>query len=145
VHAPTEDKSDDIEGYLYEELERVFNQFPKYHMKILLEDFNAKIGREGVFKPTLANESLLKISDDNGVRIVNYASSTNLIGKSTTFPHRNICTYTWTSPDRRTHNQTDHILIDKRRDSNSVDVRSFRGADCDSDHYLLVAKVRDCQ
>jgi hypothetical protein len=44
VHAPTEDKIDDVKGSFYEELERVFNKFPKYHMKILL-DFNAKVGR----------------------------------------------------------------------------------------------------
>jgi hypothetical protein len=34
-------------------------------------------------------------------------------------------------------------LIDKRRHSNILDVRSFRGADCDTDHYLVVAKLRD--
>jgi hypothetical protein len=34
-------------------------------------------------------------------------------------------------------------LIDRRRHSNILDVRSFRGADCDSDHYLVVAKVRE--
>jgi hypothetical protein len=37
----------------YEELEYVFNKFPKYHMKILLGDFNAKVGREDIFKPTV--------------------------------------------------------------------------------------------
>jgi hypothetical protein len=31
----------------------VFDQFPKYHMKILLGDFNAKVGREDIFKPTM--------------------------------------------------------------------------------------------
>jgi hypothetical protein len=45
VHAPTEDKSDDIKDRFYEELEQVFDKFPKYHMKILLGDFNAKVGR----------------------------------------------------------------------------------------------------
>jgi endonuclease/exonuclease/phosphatase family metal-dependent hydrolase len=43
----------------------------------------------------------------------------------------------------KTHNQIDHILVDRRRRSNVLDVPSFRAADCDSDHYLVVAKVRE--
>jgi exonuclease III len=52
VHAPTEDKTDDVKDSFYEELEHIFDKFPKYHMKILLGDFNAKVGREDIFKPT---------------------------------------------------------------------------------------------
>jgi len=117
--------------------------FPKYHMKILLGDFNAKVGRENIFKPTIGNKSLHQESNDSGVRIVNFATSKNLVVKSRMFPHRNIHKYTWTSPDGKTHNQIDHILIDRRWHSSVLDVRSFRGADCDTDHYLVVAKVRE--
>jgi hypothetical protein len=95
-----------------EELERVFDKFPKYRMKILLGDFNDKVGREDIFKPTIGNESLHEISNGNGVRLVNFATSKNLRVKSTMFPHRNIHKYIWSSPDGNTHNQIDHILVD---------------------------------
>jgi exonuclease III len=52
VHAPWEDKGDNVTDSFYEELGRVFDQFPRYYMKILLSDFNAKVGRENIFKPT---------------------------------------------------------------------------------------------
>ncbi|PNF13747.1 hypothetical protein B7P43_G14087 [Cryptotermes secundus] len=59
------------------------------------------------------------------------------------FPHRNIHKFTRTSPEGKIHNQIDHILIDRRRHSSILDVRSFRAAACDTDHYLVVAKVRE--
>jgi hypothetical protein len=59
------------------------------------------------------------------------------------FPHCNIHKYTWTSPDGKTHSQIVHILVDRRSHSNELDAQSFSAADCDSDHYLVVAKVRE--
>jgi exonuclease III len=47
-NAPTEDKTDDMKNNFYEELQHVFNKFPKYRMKILLGDFNANAGREDI-------------------------------------------------------------------------------------------------
>ena len=41
VHAPSEEKCDEAEDTFYEELEQVFDQFPKYHIKMLLGDFQA--------------------------------------------------------------------------------------------------------
>jgi hypothetical protein len=67
VHAPSEDKSDDSKDSFYEELEQVFDHFPRYHMKILLRDLNANVGRENIFKPTIGNDSLHQDSNDNGV------------------------------------------------------------------------------
>jgi endonuclease/exonuclease/phosphatase family metal-dependent hydrolase len=118
-------------------LEHVFDHFPKYHIKILLGDFNAKVGRENIFKPTIGNQD----NNDNGVRIVKFGTSQNPVVTSTMFQHRNIHKYTWTSTDGETHNQIDHVLIDRRWHSNILDVRSFREVDCDTDHYLVMAKL----
>ena len=72
----------------------MFDHFPKYHMKILLGDFNAKVGGENIFKSTVGNENLLRDSNDNGVKIMNFATSKKVVVKNIIFPHRNIQTYT---------------------------------------------------
>jgi hypothetical protein len=56
VHAARQEKSDDSKDSFYEELQKVFDYFPKYHMKILL-NFNAKVVRENIFKLIIWNES----------------------------------------------------------------------------------------
>ena len=63
-------------------------------MKIILGDFNAKVGRENIFKPTIGNESLHQDdnnnnnnNNNNSVRIVHLATSKNLVVKTTIFPH----------------------------------------------------------
>jgi len=99
------------------------------------------VGGEFIFKPTIGNASLHQNGNDNGVRIVKFATSKQSV-VNTILPHLNIHKYTWTSPDGKTHNQIDHILmIDRRWHSNIPDVRCFRGADCDTNHYLEVTKL----
>jgi hypothetical protein len=113
-------------------------------MTIVLGGFKAKVGRDNIFKRTIGNESLNQDSNDNGVRTVNFATSNYLVVKSTMFPHRNIQKYTWTSPYGKTHNQIVHIftMINMRLYSSIPTVKSFRGAERDTDHYLVTAKVR---
>jgi hypothetical protein len=72
VHATSKD---DSKYCFYEEIEEVFDLFPNYRMKILLREFNVKLGRENIFKPTIENESLPQGSSDTGVRIANSATS----------------------------------------------------------------------
>jgi exonuclease III len=55
IHAPTEDKTDNVKDSFYEEMEHVFDKFPKYHMKVLLGDFNARVGKEDIFILTVGN------------------------------------------------------------------------------------------
>ena len=84
AHAPSEEKCNVSKDSFYEELERVFDHFPKYHKKYILGDFSTKVGREDIFKPTIGNESLHQDSNDNGVRLVNFAASKKKRGKETT-------------------------------------------------------------
>jgi hypothetical protein len=101
------------------------------------------LGRKNILKLTIGNGSLYQDSFDNGVSIVIFAIYKNLVVKSTMFPHQNIHNYTWTSLDGQTHKHSNHVLIDRRWNSSILDVRSFRGADFDTDHYLVVANVRE--
>jgi len=63
--------------------------------------------------------------------------------KARSFRKKNILKYTWSSPDGKIHNQIDHILIDRRWHSSILDFRPFRGADYDTDHSPVAAKVRE--
>ena len=110
VHTPRQAIRYDSKHNSCEELEQVFDHFPKYNLKIFLGDFNTKFGREDIFKPTIWNESLHQDSNDSSIRITNFATSKILVVKSMMFPHRNFHKYTWTSPDGKTHNQIDHMM-----------------------------------
>jgi hypothetical protein len=57
------------------------------------------------------------------------------------FTHHNIHKYSRIS-DGKPNDQADHVLVDKRRHSSTVDIGSFRNAGCDTDHYLVVKKSR---
>jgi hypothetical protein len=77
-------------------------------MKILPGHFNAKLGRKDIFKTTTWNENLPQDSNDNGVRIVNFAKSKNLVVKGAMFQIRNIHTHTCLSPNEKTHIWNSH-------------------------------------
>jgi hypothetical protein len=95
-------------------------------VKILLGNFSSKVGRVDIFKAIIGSDSLHKINNDNGVKIVNFASSKNLLVKDTVFSFCNIHKNTLTSPEGKPHNQIDHVLIDIRWHPNIVDVQSVR-------------------
>jgi hypothetical protein len=59
------------------------------------------------------------------------------------FPHRNTQKFAWASPNGKTQNRVKYNLIDSHRYSSLLEDRSFRAADCDTNHYLVVAKCRD--
>lgn len=140
VHAPTEEKEDNVKEQFYDLLERVYDQSPAHDIKIIMGDVNAQIGQEGAYMPTIGKHSLHQITNDNGNRIIQFATSKNMVIKSTYFPHKNIHKGTWMSPDKTTVNQIDHVVIDGRHSSNILDVRSY-SPNIDSDHFLVKSKL----
>lgn len=142
VYAPTNLADDETKDSFYEDLENVFDEIPCYDAKIFLGDFNAKVGKEEAFIPTIGRYSKHEVSNDNGIRLITFAASKSMVIRSTMFPHKDIHKGTWKSPDGKTVNQIDHVVVDTRHKNIIEDVRTFRGADCDSDHYLLFTKIK---
>jgi len=110
VHAQTNEKMEEIKEF-YNLLEQNINQIARSDIKIILGDFNAKVGKESIYKPTIV--------------------------RSTMFLHKHIHKETWSSADDRTVNQIDHVLISNRFRSAITDIRALRGPDIGSDYNLL--------
>ena len=58
-------QDNDIKDSFYEEIEQQFDQLPVYHIKILLGDFNARVGQENIFQPIIGNKSIYLESNNN--------------------------------------------------------------------------------
>jgi len=103
----------------------------------MLGDFNAKVGKENIYKPTMGNESLHNETNNNGIKMIQFAISNGLNIRHTMFPHKDIHKVKWYSAYDRTANQIDHVLISDRFRSAITDIRALRGPDIESDHNLL--------
>jgi len=104
-------------------------------------DFNAKVGKDSIYKPTIGNESLHSETNNNRIKMIQFAISNGLNVRST-FPHKDIYKETQYSADGRTANQIDHVLISNRFSSAITDIRALRGPDIESDHYLLKINLK---
>jgi hypothetical protein len=127
IHAPTNDSEEEAKDHFYEQLEWAYAACPSH-------DVNAKVGREIVHQPTIGKHSLHESTNENGLRLVDYAAGRQIAIKNTYFMHKRIHLQTWHSPDGHTFNQIDYCLIDARHFSDVLDVMAQRDANIDSDH-----------
>ena len=143
VHANTNETEGEVKDEWYEQLQEVLDKVPKHDLTILLGDLNAKVGREiEAFQGVLGRHSLRPHSNDNGIRLATLAMHNNFVIGGTVFPHKDVHKGTWISPGGRIVNQIDHILIKRKFRSSLLDTRVMRSADCDSDHMLVIGKIR---
>jgi len=112
------------------------NQIAGSDIKIIFGDFNAKVGKESIYKPTIGNESLHNETSNNRRKMIQFAISKGLNIRSAMFPHKDIHKETWYSADGRTANQINHVLINNIFRSAVTDIRALRGPDIGSDHNL---------
>jgi len=65
-----------------------------------------------------------------------------MIVMSTQFQHKQIHKGAWRSPDHNIVNQIDHVLVNQNKKEAIEDVRSLRGPNIDSDHFLLKTTLK---
>lgn len=142
IYAPTETNTDEEKEHFYEELEEMLEVIPREDLVIVLGDCNARIGKESIISQVAGKHTIHEKTNDNGIRLCGLAAKMNLIISSTKFEHPIEHKVTWISPDKKTQAQIDHVLVGRRRQSSVMDVRTYRGACADSDHFMVTATIR---
>jgi hypothetical protein len=83
AHTPTEDKEEEEKDQFYYLLNRTYDKAPSNDIKMVIGYLNAKIGKEGIYKGRVGEQSLHTDSNDNGQRITNFATGRNMAMRST--------------------------------------------------------------
>ena len=82
------------------------------------------------------------IRNEAGQRLREFCQENALVITNTVFQQHKRRLYTWTSPDGQHRSQIDYILCSQRWKSSIQSAKTRPGADCGSDHELLIAKFR---
>ena len=142
VYAPTEEADMEKKDEFYNKLQEQLSNVPNHDVLILMGDFNAKVGPDNGGSEKNMGKHGLGTRNENGDKFVELCVENDLIIGGTLFQHKTIHKETWTSPDGRTKNQIDHIAINQRWRTALQDVKAIRGADIDSDHHLVLCKLK---
>ncbi|KAL9979214.1 hypothetical protein ACROYT_G016844 [Oculina patagonica] len=143
VYAPTNDADTDEKDGFCELLQQVYDRTPRDDIIITMGDWNAKLGHqlEGE-NGVVGKHGLGSDRSDNGERFIEFCAANNMAITTTMFPYKDIHKFTWTSPDKRTRNEIDHIAVNGIPKRSVQDVRAFRGANVGRDHNFVVGNIR---
>ena len=142
-YAPTNEAEDVNKEEFYDKLSCILEK--KHSSKditILMGDMNAKVGQANDGYTQIMGTHGEGVMNENGEMFADFCLDHNLVIGGTIFPHKPVHKLTWTSPDNRTQNQIDHICINGKFRRSLLDVRVKRGADVNSDHHLVIAKLQ---
>ena len=107
---------------------------------MLIGDFNAKVGGNQFDTwPEVVGRYGLGLGNDRGSHLLQFCAINKLIIGNTLFRHNETRRFTWMSPDGKSKNQIDYIIIQEKLKSSLKNCRSYQSADIGSDHSLVVA------
>ena len=140
VYAPTSDCEDEEVEKLYQEINNGIQQTKSGEVLCVMGDFNAKVGKEKYEK--IIGTYGLGNRNERGDRLIEFCQQNKLCVVNTWFQQPTRRLYTWNSPGGTTRNQIDYILINDRFRNNVKQVKTYPGADINSDHIPVVMKLK---
>ena len=140
VYAPTSERDEDEVDEFYDKVDEVLDQCKNHEITIVMGDVNAKVG-EGRLGEAVGPFGLGE-RNERGERWANWCTERQQMVMNTWFRQHPRRLWTWMSPGDRARNQIDYMTINKRYRNAVTKVRTYPGADCDSDHVPVVADIR---
>ena len=138
LHALTSNAEEAEVECFCEDQQDLLELTPKKDVLFIVGDWNAKAGSQET--PGIAGRFGLGVQNEAGQRLVEFCKENTLVIANTLFQQHKRRLYTWTSPDGQHRNQIDYILFSQRWRISIQSAKTRPGADCGSDHELLIAK-----
>ena len=138
VYALTSNAEEAEVERFYEDLQDLLELTPKKNVLLIIGGWNAKVGSQEI--PGVTGKFGLGIRNEAGQRLIEFCQENALDIANTLFQQYKKRLYTWTSPNDQYRNQIDYILCSQRWRSSIQSEKIRLGADCGSDHELLIAK-----
>ena len=137
VYAPTSNAEEAEVEPFYEDIQELT---PKKDVLFTIGDWNAKLGSQEI--PGVTGKFGLGVQNEVGQKLTEFSQENTLVIANTLFQQHKRRLYTRTSPDGQHRNQIDYILCSQKWRSSIQATKRRPGADCGSDHELLIAKFR---
>ena len=142
AYVPTNDAMDEEKDEFYNQLQNTVSSCNRNDMIEVMGDLNAKVGNNNTNREDVMGKFGVGVMNDNGERLCDFCNTNGFIITGTIFPHKDIHKLTWRSPDGRTVNQIDRVLVNGNIRASISDTRVMRGADVYSNHYLVKTRIR---